>query len=393
MIIGILKETASGETRVALTPSVIPLMIKEGHEILVQSGAGLAASFTDAQYIKAGAKVAKNASAVFSKAQIVVKVRPPRREGKKHEAELLRDGSIFIGFMAPAQNPDLLKIFGRKNILSFAMEYIPRITRAQSMDALSSMATVAGYKAVLLATEHSGKMFPLLMTAAGTVSQAQVLILGVGVAGLQAIATAKRLGAKVEAFDPRPAVVDQVKSLGATFVEMEVVADAETKGGYAKEMSAEFLKKEQEAIATRLPKTDVVVCTAQVFGKKAPVLITKEMIKHMRPGAVIVDLAAETGGNCEVSKVGEVVHYEGVTVIGPTNVASLLPVDASQMYARNIANLVSAMFPQKATTPNFEDQVVRESCITKEGKVVHPSLATAKKEAVKKAPTKKGRKK
>jgi NAD(P) transhydrogenase subunit alpha len=379
MNIGIPKETRPGETRVALIPSLVPALVREKHELFVESGAGLAAGFSDDQYAKAGAKVLKNATAVYKAAQIIFKVQPPRKPGAKgkHEAELLNDGSIYVGYLPPLSNPDVLAIFGRKKITAFAMEYVPRITRAQSMDAMSSMATIAGYKAVLLASENLGKMFPLLMTAAGTIPPASVLILGAGVAGLQAIATARRLGAKVEAFDPRPAVKEQVKSLGAAFLEMEVVEDAETKGGYAKELSAAFLKKEQEAIATRLPKMDVVICTAQVFGKRAPILVTKEMVDLMRPGTVIVDLAAEQGGNCELTRAEETVHHNGVTILGAVNLPATVPTDASLMYSKNVTNLFATLWPKDATALNFEDEITIGSCIVREGEIVNEAVKTA----------------
>ena len=379
MKIGILKEIRPGETRVALIPALLPALIRDTHEIIFETGAGTASGLADDLYAKAGARVVKTAASVYKEADIIFKVQPPATTGArgKSEADLLRDGTTYIGYMAPLANPDLVKAFEKKKITAFAMEYVPRITRAQSMDALSSMATIAGYKAVLLATEHLGKMFPLLMTAAGTIPPATVLILGAGVAGLQAIATAKRLGAKVEAFDPRPAVKDQVKSLGATFVEMEMPADAETKGGYAKEMSAEFLKKEHEAIAARLPKVDVVICTAQVFGKRAPLLITKAMLGAMRPGTVIVDLAAEQGGNCELTQAGEVVHHQGVAIVGAVNLPATIPSDASLMYSKNVTNLFATLFPKGASTPNFEDEVTVGACITREGAIANESVRAA----------------
>jgi len=257
------------------------------------------------------------------------------------------------------------------------MEYIPRITRAQSMDALSSMATVAGYKAVLLATEKLGKMFPMLMTAAGTVPAATVLILGAGVAGLQAIATAKRLGARVEAFDVRAAVKEQVKSLGATFIEIEGTEDMETKGGYAKEQSAEFIKKQQAALTARLAKVNAVITTAQVFGKRAPILLTAEMVKAMRPGSVIVDLAAEQGGNCELTEAGKVVEKNGVTIMGAVNLPALLPIDASMMYSKNVINLFKLLYPKPDAAPDFNDEVVKGACITRNGEIVNENVRAA----------------
>jgi NAD(P) transhydrogenase subunit alpha len=397
MIIGILKEIRPGETRVALIPALLPPLIRDTHQIIVETGAGVASGHADDLYAKAGARVVKTAAAVYKEADIIFKVQPPGKAGArgKSELDLLREGTTYIGYMAPLANPELVKAFLQKKVTSFAMEYVPRITRAQSMDALSSMATIAGYKAVLLATEHLGKMFPLLMTAAGTIPPATVLILGAGVAGLQAIATAKRLGAKVEAFDPRPAVKDQVKSLGATFVEMEMPADAETKGGYAKEMSAEFLRKEQEAIAARLPKVDVVICTAQIFGKRAPLLITKAMLAAMRPGTVIVDLAAEQGGNCELTKASETVHYNGIAIVGAVNLPATIPSDASLMYAKNVANLFGTLFPKDAATPNFEDEVTVGACITRNGAIANESVraATAPAKPVKTAKAAKATKK
>ncbi len=370
MKIGVPRETQKGETRVALIPQFIPLLKKEHHEVLVERRAGAFASFSDEEYREAGATLVENASALYKRADIVAKVQPPRPQ----EARLFRPGSTYVGFLAPLANREVIQVFLKRHITGFSLEYVPRITRAQGMDALSSMATVAGYKAVLLAAERLGKMFPLMMTAAGTVPPATVLVLGAGVAGLQAIATAKRLGARVEAFDPRPAVKEQVKSLGAMFVDMEVPEDVETSGGYAKELSPEFLKKEQEAIAARLPKVDVVISTAQVFGKRAPLLITAAMVRMLRPGAVIVDLAAEQGGNCEWTKAGKTLERHGVTVIGAVNLPAAVPVHASQMYARNLINLLVHLYPKEKTSPDFDDEVTAESCITRGGEIVNESV-------------------
>jgi NAD(P) transhydrogenase subunit alpha len=377
MIIGVLKETVPGETRVALVPQVVTLLKKEGHEVVVQAGAGRAAGFPDEAYAQAGARVMADAASVAEGSALIAKVQPPAGKGGASEATLLKQGAYYVGFLAPAANPETIAEFTRRNVTSFAMEYVPRITRAQSMDALSSMATIAGYKAVLIAAENMGKMFPLLMTAAGTIPPANVLILGAGVAGLQAIATARRLGARVEAFDPRPAVKEQVKSLGAGFLEMEVDEKAEAAGGYARQMSEEFLKKEQEVIATRLPKTDVVISTAQVFGKRAPILVTSAMVKMMRPGSVIVDLAAEQGGNCESTKPGQTVVVDGVTVIGAVNLPALLAHDASTMYARNLLSLIQTLYPKGAATPNFEDEIATGACITRDGAIVNASVRDA----------------
>ena len=379
MKIGIPKERLPGETRVALIPSSITALKRENHEILVESQAGMLATFLDEQYKQAGASIVATAASLYKEADVIFKVQPPMK-GKstgKHEASLLKDHAVYFGYLAPLSHPDVVETFLKKKITSFSMEYVPRITRAQSMDALSSMSTVAGYKAVLLAAEKSGKMFPLLMTAAGTIPPATVLVLGAGVAGLQAIATAKRLGARVEAFDPRPAVKDQVKSLGATFIEMEVTEDAETAGGYAKELSAEFIKKEQDAIAARLPKVDIVISTAQVFGKRAPILITEKMVTLMKPGSVIVDLAAEQGGNCALTEAAKTIEKFGVHIIGAVNLPALLPVDASLMFAKNVTNLFSTVFPKNSTAPNFDDEITKGACITHDGKLMNESIRAA----------------
>jgi NAD(P) transhydrogenase subunit alpha len=377
MIIGVLKETTPGETRVAIIPQVVALLKKEGHEVVLQAGAGQAAGYSDDAYTQAGARIAADAAAVAGESALVAKVQPPGTRGGINEAALLKPGSAYVGFLAPLANPQVVAEFTQRKVTSFAMEYIPRITRAQSMDALSSMATIAGYKAVLVAADRLGQMFPLLMTAAGTIPPANVLILGAGVAGLQAIATARRLGARVEAFDPRPAVKEQVKSLGAGFLEMEVTENAEAAGGYAKQMSEDFLRKEQEVIATRLSKVDVVISTAQVFGKRAPVLITAAMVKLMRPGSVIVDLAAEQGGNCEATRAGETVVVNGVTIIGAVNLPALVPHDASMMYSRNLLSLIQTLYPKGAAAPNFEDEIATGACITRDGSIANASVRDA----------------
>jgi NAD(P) transhydrogenase subunit alpha len=369
--IGIPREITDNETRVAVVPGMINLLIKSGHEVLVEAGAGLSASFADADYTQAGARIVATAKELYAQADVILKVQPPSHD--KKETEHLREGSHLISFMAPLQNKELVRMLVDRNVTAFSMEYVPRITRAQSMDALSSMATIAGYKAVLLGANHLGKIFPLLMTAAGTIPPANVLVLGAGVAGLQAIATAKRLGAKVEAFDPRPAVKEQVESLGAQFIEMEMPEDAETEGGYAKEQSDAFLKKEQEAIASRLPKTDVVITTAQIFGKKAPVLITTDMVGLMKKGSVIVDLAAEQGGNCELTEAGTIVDKKGVFIDGTVNLPAALPVHASQMYSKNITNLFKHLYKEDAF--DFEDEITKGSCITHDGAIVNKHIS------------------
>lgn len=374
--IGIPKETAPGETRVALIPSLVQTLKRENHEVLVEAGAGLASSFTDEEYVQAGATIVPDAPALYGTAETIFKVQPPQFHSvlRKDEADLLREGSIYIGFLAPVANPDVVKIFAQRRITSFAMEYIPRISRAQSMDALSSMATIAGYKSALLAASRLKKMFPLFMTAAGTLPPAIVLILGAGVAGLQAIATARRLGAKVEAFDPRPAVRDQVRSLGAAFIDMAIIEPTETAGGYAREQSEEFLKKEQDIISKRLPIVDVVISTAQVFGKRPPTLVTAEMVKLLRPGSVIIDLAAEQGGNCELTEAGKTIEHHGVTILGPINLPASVPTHASQLYAKNVVNLALHLYPKGASRPDFTDEISKGCAITDSGTVVNETV-------------------
>ena len=371
MKIGIPKEVFEGETRVALAPSAVAGLKKKGHEVLVETGAGAGSFLTDEQYAKAGATVVKSAQELYDAVDIIFKVQPPQIHPVtgKHEVEMVREGTAYVGYLAPFSNQDGIKLLAQRKITSFAMEYIPRITRAQSMDTLSSQATLSGYKAVLMAAGELPKIFPLLMTAAGSIPPAIVLVLGAGVAGLQAIATAKRLGAKVEAFDPRPVVKEQVESLGATFVPMEVLQDVQTAGGYAKEQSDEFLRKEQEAIAGRLPRVDVVITTAQIFGKPAPKLITESMIKLMPAGSIIIDLAAEQGGNTELTRKNEKINVHGVTIIGVTNLPATLPANASQMYSKNITTLFLCLYPDAAKGANFEDEVTKGACITHAGEI------------------------
>ena len=369
MKIGIPKEKVKGETRVALVPPHIKELIKKNHEIFVETGAGENAAFSDDDYKKEGASIIEDSNQLYALSDVILKVQPPTTG----EIERLKENSVYIGLLSLFKDSCILDDFNKKKITSFAMEFIPRITRAQSMDSLSSMATVAGYKAVLIAADNLPKLFPLLMTAAGTVPPASVLVLGAGVAGLQAIATAKRLGAKVEAFDPRPAVKEQVMSLGARFVEMEQEENVETAGGYAKEQSKDFLQREQEAIAGRLAKTDVVITTAQIFGKASPILITEEMVKLMKPGSVIVDIAAEQGGNCELTQADQIVEKHGVKIFGSVNLPATMPVDASQLYSKNVTNLVSLLF-QGETFPDFGDEIVKGACITYNGETVNSFL-------------------
>ncbi|MEK7818569.1 MAG: Re/Si-specific NAD(P)(+) transhydrogenase subunit alpha [Bacteroidota bacterium] len=366
MIISIPKETEQSETRVALTPSTAKILSKK-HKLQIEIGAGLNSIFSDESYKLSGAEILSS-NEIYNNCEIICKVISPTID----EANKFPIGSIYIGFLNPFNNKEILKIFVERKITSFAMEFIPRISRAQNMDALSSMATIAGYKAVLIALDKLPKMFPLMMTAAGTIAPATVLILGAGVAGLQAIATAKRMGAKVSAFDPRPSVKEQINSVGAVFVEMPIEENIETSGGYAKEQSDAFLLKEQEVIGAQLSKTNVVISTAQIFGKKAPILITKQMVEMMKPGSVIVDLAAEQGGNCELTIAGETVFHNGVQIIGPKNLPATLPIDASEMYSKNILNLINNIFAKDEL--DWEEEVTKGACITRSGEIFHPMI-------------------
>jgi len=364
--IGIPVETVAGETRVAMVPAMVTAFTRLEHDVLIQKNAGSGSFISDAQFEKAGARMVEDAKSLFGEADVVFKVQPPSAE----EVKLMKDGAIYMGYLAPLQNHDVLKAMNDKKVTSFATEFIPRISRAQSMDTLSSMATLAGYKAVLISASHLPKIFPLLMTAAGSIPPANTFVLGAGVAGLQAIATAKRLGSRVEAFDPRPAVEEQVKSLGATFVHMEVPEEnVETTGGYAKAQSDAFLLAEQKAIGDRLPKVDVIITTAQIFGKAAPILITEEMVKKLKPGSVIVDLAIEGGGNCELSEAGKTVVKHGVVIVGTLNLPATLPVDGSAMFSKNLLNLFKNIFQKEDNSLDFEEEVTAGACITHAGEV------------------------
>jgi NAD(P) transhydrogenase subunit alpha len=367
MIVGVLKETMPGERRVALAPASVPQLVSKGFEVLVEAGAGAAAGFPDPEYAAKGAKLAPTREEVIRNADVLVRVRA--------DAAGLRAGQTVIGFFDPLSEPERAREFAAAGVSAFAMELMPRITRAQSMDALSSMATVAGYKAVILAANYLPRLFPMLMTAAGTIAPAKVFIVGVGVAGLQAIATARRLGAVVSAYDVRPAVKEQVLSLGAKFVELPLEAgEAEDKGGYARAMDERFYERQRELMKRVVAESDVVITTAAVPGKKAPVLVTEEMVRGMAPGSVIVDLAIERGGNCELTAAGEVVEKHGVTLVGLLNLPSTAPYHASQMYARNIANFLAHIGASGAIDFSSEDEILRETLVVHEGRVVHPRV-------------------
>ncbi len=370
MRIGVPKETFPGETRVALVPAAVGPLLKAGLEVVFETGAGEAAGFPDEGYRAQGASVASRAE-VFHTADVLLQVRamPPD--------PALRSGQAVIGFADPLGAPQAVSSVAATGVTMLSMELMPRITRAQSMDALSSMATVAGYKGVLLAANLLPRMFPMLMTAAGTVSPARVFIVGAGVAGLQAIASARRLGARIEAYDVRPAVKEQVQSLGARFVELPLEsADAEDKGGYAKAQDESFYRRQREMMLKVVAASDVVITTALIPGKPAPILLTTEMVEAMQPGSVVVDLAAERGGNCELTRPDETVVHRGVTIVGPSNPASLVPYHASQMYSKNITTFLMHLLgkegaKQSSLPINPDDEITRETLLTHQGTVVH----------------------
>lgn len=376
LVVGVPRETMTGERRVALTPDVVRKLSRTGFRILVERGAGEGSSFLDPMYEAAGAEIVPDAATLYGAATIVVKVQRPTDT----EVSALKPGTILIALLQPLVSPDLVVRLSEQRITAMSMDAIPRITRAQSMDALSSMSTVAGYKAVLLAANSLQKFFPLLMTAAGTIRPAKVLVLGAGVAGLQAIATARRLGAVVEAFDTRPVVKEQVQSLGASFVELEVGhEEAQDAGGYAKELSEDHIRREIELIRDHAAKSDVVITTALIPGRPAPVLLPEETVKAMGPGSVIVDLAAEMGGNCELTVSGETVVRYDVTIMGLLNLPSSMATDASQMYAKNISTLLEHLAPKGQLNLDMEDAITRGIVVTRDGEILHgPTLAWAK---------------
>jgi NAD(P) transhydrogenase subunit alpha len=368
MIVGVPKETIPGERRVALIPDLVPKLTKVGLKVLLEPGAGAAAGFPDAAYVDKGARLEGEA---LAQADILLKVRPPTAE----ETARMKHGATLIGFVQPYSNAEGIRALAARWIRVFAMELMPRITRAQSMDALSAMSTVAGYKAVLIAANHLPKFFPLLMTAAGTLTPARVFVIGAGVAGLQAIGTAKRLGAVVEAYDTRPVVKEQVESLGAKFAELGLeTQSAQDTGGYAKAQSEEFYRQQQEMMLKYVAAADVVIPTALVPGKQAPVLITEEMVKGMRPGSVIVDLAAEQGGNCALTEPGQEVLRHGVLIAGPLNLPSTVPFHASQMYARNVTNYLAHLLKDGKIHLDLTDELTRGPLVTHQGEIIHEAV-------------------
>ena len=380
MIIGVPVERYPNEQRVALVPATLPALTKAGLKILVESGAGTKAGFPDSAFQEQGATIASDQAQLFSEADVIVQL---HGFDESSNISAYRKKQIVVGLLDPLGTSAPFAKLAQNGVITFALELLPRISRAQTMDALSSMATIAGYKAVLLAADTSKKMFPMMITAAGTITPARVFIIGAGVAGLQAIATARRLGAIVQAYDVRPAVKEQVESLGAKFVELPLeTQQAEGSGGYAKEMGEDFLKKQREMMTKVLAESDVTITTAAVPGKKAPILISKDMIGSMRSGSVIVDIAAETGGNCELTKPGETINVDGISILGPINLPSTIPFHASQMYAKNVSTFLLMLFKNGELNLDLEDPVIRETLVTYEEKVfnqrVNEALGTAR---------------
>jgi len=377
MKIGVPRESFPGERRVALVPATIPSLTKAGLEVVVEAGAGIAAGYPDTDYASAGAKLLASRADVFSAADIVIQVLCYGSNDKTGESDLplFRHDQSLIGFLRPLGSLETIRQIASRGVTAFSVELMPRTTRAQSMDALSSMATISGYKAVVLAADIQPRIFPMLTTAAGTITPARVLVIGCGVAGLQAIATARRLGAVVSAYDLRPAVKEQVQSLGGRFVELEVEAkDAQDERGYARAQDEGFYNRQRQLLGQVVAENDVVITTAVIPGKKSPILVTKEMVTGMRPGSVIVDLAAERGGNCELTSAGEKVVKHGVTIVGLINLASTVPFHASQMYARNIAAFLLYLVKDRPLQLNIEDQIVRETLLTRAGEIVNARL-------------------
>ena len=367
MKLAVLKESAEGEQRVAIIPDTVKRLKKNGIEVVIEAGAGLASGYSDEEFAATGATAEPSRDKLIEQADCVVKVRPPTLE----EASQLKEGQIFISIVQALTRHDLVKKLAEKKITSFGLESIPRTTLAQSMDVLSSMSTIAGYKAVILAADHLFKFFPMLMTAAGTIAPAKVMVLGAGVAGLMACATAKRLGAMVEATDVRPVVKEQVQSVGAKFLEVESDESGEAEGGYAKEMSDDYKRRQAEMVAKHIAKADVVIPTALIPGRKAPILITEDHVKSMKPGSVIVDIAAEMGGNCELTKPGETIVAHDVIIIGHTNLPSTMAFHASQMFSKNVEKFLLHLTDENGFKMDMEDEITTGSLITDKGEVVH----------------------
>jgi NAD(P) transhydrogenase subunit alpha len=376
VIVAVPREIAAGERRVALVPDAVKPLVAKGVSVVVESGAGAGAGFEDAAYERAGATLEADVRALLARADVVLKVQPPQqRPDGSFELDGVRPGCVWIGFLRPLDEPALARRLASAQLSAFAMELIPRITRAQAMDALSSMSSLAGYRAVLLAAEALPRIFPMLVTAAGTITPARVLVIGAGVAGLQAIATARRLGAIVEAYDTRPAVKEQVESLGARFVELDLdTKDAEGAGGYAKAQSEEFYRRQREQLGKRVAAVDVVVTTALVPGQRAPLLIEESAVRAMRPGSVIVDLAAEKGGNCACTQADRETVVQGVRILGPTNLPSDLAVNASAMYAKNLTTFLALIVREGKLSLDLGDEVVRGAMLTHAGEITNEAV-------------------
>jgi H+-translocating NAD(P) transhydrogenase subunit alpha len=377
MVIGVPREIFPGERRVALAPAVVPALSKAGFQVIAEAGAGAAAGYPDAEYAAKGVQVASGRATIFQEAGVVVQVLCYGSNDRTGQADLplFRPGQVLIGFLRPFGSLETVRQICATGVTSFAIELMPRITRAQSMDALSSMSTICGYKAVLLAADRLPKMFPMLTTAAGTITPAKVFVIGAGVAGLQAIATARRLGAVVSAYDLRAAAKEQVLSVGGRFVELPIeAADAQDAGGYAKAQEETFYRRQADLLSSVVAASDVVITAAVVPGKKSPVLVTGDMVSKMAPGSVIVDMASERGGNCELTRAGEIIEEHGVTIIGLFNLASTMPYHASQMYAKNLTAFVQHLFRDSREQPNLDDEIARETLITHSGEIVHPRV-------------------
>ena len=375
MVIGVPSESSPHEKRVALVPGVVPLLIKAGVKVLVERGAGETAGFPDAAYEEQGANLAADRGRLLSMAEVLVQVHGLDPDAKRTDRKLPGRDQTLIGLLNPLGAPEAVRELAAKGATSFALELLPRISRAQSMDALTSMASISGYKGVLMAAGLLGKMFPMMITAAGTITPSRVFVIGAGVAGLQAIATAHRLGAVIQAYDVRPAVKEQVESLGAKFVELELESKgAEAASGYAADMGEDFYRRQRELLTRVVAESDVVITTAAIPGKKAPVLITSEAVEGMRRGGVIIDLAAETGGNCQLTQPGRTVDVRGVTVIGPLNLSSTVPYHASQMYARNVTSFLLNLVKDGELQLNLEDQIIRDTLLTHKGDVANPAM-------------------
>jgi len=378
MRIAVAKEIEVCERRVALIPDAVARLVKQGLEVWVETGAGERAFFSDPDYEAAGATIISDTAKLWGETDILLKVSPPQaREDGRSEIDLLKEGAVLVSFLNPLGNPVVVEQLANRKVTALSMEMIPRTTRAQSMDALSSQASLAGYKAVLIAAAALPKYFPMLTTAAGTIAPAKVFIMGAGVAGLQAIATARRLGAVVEAFDIRPAVKEEVQSLGAKFVEVQLEEETVAAGGYAKEISEASKQRTQEVVAEHVKNSDVVITTAQVPGKQAPRLVTEEMVAQMKPGSVIVDLAAEQGGNCACTEPGKDIVWNGVTIIGPINLPSSMPIHASQLYAKNVTSLIQLLIKDKALQVDFSDDIVDAACVTHAGEIRNQQVRDA----------------